>query len=240
MKVLVFGLGQFGMFLAEHFVSSGFEVFGWDINESKAMALEALGAKWGSGFETDLVILALFPEQITSAVLKALSPDALLINVSSVQQPGLAALNRSQAGANKDKVFSFHALFGPVGVNGSGWAGKQLVVTVEPKKDNRFSALLETFARKGVLIDEMSPEEHDNKMLTHALAFLVAELVKVGARDADPRYLTGSGRQLLGLLDFTEAASPELRRLILSNPELKTIAPKLTETLSELSKQYGW
>lgn len=223
------GLGNLGLFLARHFLELEFQVSGWDINPSKRSVLESLGGCLDQDDKTaDAVIFALFPKQITKQLVEGLNPKTLLVNVSSVQQPGIKAL--LDAGVDRERIFSFHPLFGPVGVSKSGWVGKQIIVTVH-ENDSRASALLETFTRRGVIIDQMSPEEHDKKMLPHALAFLIAELVKVGAEGADPRFLTGSGHHMLGLLDFTEAGSPELRSLVLSNPELKEVVPKLRQVL---------
>ncbi len=185
--------------------------------------------------DTEIVVLALFPEQVTR---RQGLDSALLVNVSSVQQPGIAAL--IEAGVDTRNILSFHPLFGPVAVTKSGWAGKQIIVTMTPNEDARAATLLETFTRRGVTIDRMSPAEHDRKMLPHALAFLIGELVKVGAENVDPRFLTGSGRQMLGLLDFTDVASPKLRHLILSNPELKAVVPKLRKVLEDRSAVHRW
>jgi prephenate dehydrogenase len=233
MKTHIIGLGNLGLFLARHFVESGFTVSGWDVDLKKEGMLSDLGGHWGQDNETDVVIFALFPAQIQPMLLSAQDPNALLVNLSSVQVSGIGALRN--AGADPARIFSFHPLFGPVGVTKSGWAGKQIIVTAQQENDDRASALLETFTRKRVIVDQMSPEEHDQKMLPHALAFFIAELIKVGAEGADPRFLTGSGRQMLGLLDFTEANSDELRKLILSNPALKKVFPKLKEIFERLT-----
>lgn len=239
MKIQIVGLGNLGLFLSQHFIEAGFQVFGRDINSNKESALRSLGGFLGQDYETDVRIFALFPEQIQFGMFfHGFNSEALVVNLSSVQKPGIKAI--TDFGVDRTKIFSFHPLFGPVGVTKSGWTGKQIIVTVQPEKDDRVLTLLETFTCKGVVIDQMSPEEHDQKMLPHALAFLVAELVKAGAEGADPRYLTGSGRQMLGLLDFTEAGSSELRHLILSNPALKTVFPKLKQVFEELAQEYGW
>jgi len=226
-----------GLFLFHHFEESGFEVTAYDPNPERAGLIQSLQSGYRHGGDVDVFIFALFPAQIEQDP-AILDSNAQLVNISSVQQPGIKRLIKG--GAKKSEILSFHPLFGPVGVSKSGWTGKQIIVTTQPKNDARADAILETFTRKGVIIDQMSPEEHDSKMLPHALAFLIAELVKVGARGADPRFLTGSGRQMLGLLDFTEAGSEELRNLILSNPGLKEVVPKLRQVLEELSKRHGW
>lgn len=242
MKIHIIGLGNFGLFLARHFKESGLEVTGFDVSPGKTKIMEELawcpdrhGFHPAESQEPDVVVLAVFPKQITEGLVKKIediAPDALIVNVSSVQQLGISTLVNTWAG----NMMSFHPLFGPVGVTKSGWAGKQIIVTVQPEKDDRALALLETFTRRGVTVDKMSAEEHDRKMLPHALAFFIAELVKAGTEGTDPRFLTGSGRQMIGLLDFTEGCSEDLRSLVLSNPELKKIFPKLRDVFEKLTK----
>ena len=239
MRVSILGLGRFGMFLARHLLEAGFQVFGWDISPTKRQELEGFSGVWQQAPDRpDVVVLALFPDQVTGVLLQGLPTQALLVNLSSVQAPGIAVL-RKHIEIGTERIFSFHPLFGPVGVVKSGWVGKQIVVTLEPPNDQRVTALLETFVNKGVVIDRMSSMEHDHKMRTHALAFFLAEFVQAGAQGADPRYLTGSARHMLGLLEFT-ADSPELRRLILSNPALKQLFPKLKKVWDELAQEFGW
>ncbi len=238
MKVLVLGLGKFGMFLVQHLVAAGLEVYGSDTNAAKRQELEACGGVWQpEQFCPDVVILALFPSQMTPELLLGLWPSSLLVNISSVQAPGIAAL-REAIGIGIERIFSLHPLFGPVAVAKSGWVGKQIVVTLEPSNDWRAVQLLETFVSKGVVIDRMSSTEHDHKMLTHALAFFLAEFIQAGAERADPRYLTSSARHMLGLLDYT-ADSAELRHLILSNPSLKQLFPKLQGVWDGLAQEFG-
>ncbi|MES3031673.1 MAG: hypothetical protein V4699_00310 [Patescibacteria group bacterium] len=243
MKVLIVGLGNLGMFLVRHFVESGFKVFGDDINFDKHGELCKLGGSWWDYSEVDIVIFALFPKQIEkwAKTVSEIPKKALFVNVTSVQLLGLQALKN--VGVEETRIFSFHPLFGPVVITKSGWAGKQIIVTVQPEGDERASLLLKTFRDKGVTVDTMSPPEHDMIMLPHALAFLIAELVKAGTiyTYTDPRFLTGSGRHMLGLLDFTEACSLELRNLILSNPVLRSslIFQRFRNVLDVIEKEQG-
>ena len=238
MKVLVLGLGNFGMFLVRHLIAAGLEVYGSDSNVAKKHELEEFGGVWKPAqLCPDAVILALFPSQMRPELFLELWPSSLLVNISSVQVPCIAAL-REAIGIGTERILSLHPLFGPVGVANSGWVGKQIVVTLEPPNDWRAVELLETFISKGVRIDRMSSTEHDYKMLTHALAFFLAEFIQAGAEGADPRYLTSSARHMLGLLDYT-ANSAELRDLILSNPSFKHLFPKLQGVWDGLAKEFG-
>lgn len=231
MKVQIVGLGQFGLFLAEHFLQVGSVVFGTDIDESKRAVLEKLGGIWGV-FPSDITILAVFPSQIQSIS----DMNSLIVNMSSVQEPGLQRLG--VLGVDLERIMSIHPLFGPIGVCKSGWVGKQLIVTKNPC-DPRSVWLLETFFKKGVCIEYMSPEDHDEKMVSHALAFFVSELIGVGAEGVDCRYLTGSASHMLGLLEFTNK-SDDLRCLILSNPAFKKRWPAIFGAIQKLSLEFGW
>src|SRR3989344_2576584 len=238
MKVHIVGLGRLGMFLAKHFKYSGFEVSGIDLNLHKKFELEDSGGSWRENSEdADAVFLALFPERMTIPLLRTFPAKTLLVNLSSLQRPGLKAL--WEAGGENRMILSMHLMFGPVAVTASGWGGKQIVVTNSPEAVYKDIDILLTFVRRGVVVDSMSPDEHDEKMLPHAFAFLIGKLVEIGAEGADARYLTASAHHLLGLLDFT-AGSEELQRLILSNPGLKGLFPKLMKVLGDLAKQYGW
>jgi prephenate dehydrogenase len=237
MKALVVGLGQFGLFVANHLIASGIEVFAWDVSQDKKAQLESIGGNWADlSAKVDIVILAIFPAQVTHDLVERFSRQALLVNISSVQQTGLQAL--LNLGVEQNRIFSFHPLFGPVRIASSGWDGKLAIVTHDPR-DYRAEALVRTFRHKRVVFIEMSPEEHDQAMSTQGLAFLIADLVQVGIQGADPRYLSGSAQHMLGLLDLT-AGSRELRQLILSNSALKQIYPKLKNTLEEIAEEFGW
>lgn len=232
MKIQIVGLGSFGMFLAKHFVKSAWQVWGFDIDPTKKTELEKCGGIWGDNSSVDVRLLAIFPSQIKSIS----EGSSLIVNVSSVQQIGITRLE--EFGVSEDILMSFHPLFGPVGVSKSGWLGKQIISTRLPK-DPRADQLVKTFTSLGVQVETMSAEEHDQKMASHALAFFVAEVIEVGAIGTDPRYLTGSARHMLGLLEFTEKSS-DLRRMILSNPAFKQRWLAIKERIMALEKEFSW
>jgi prephenate dehydrogenase len=232
MRAQLVGLGQFGMFLTRHFLGSGFEVFGFDTDVSKKTQLENLGGVWGDT-ESDVRVYCVFPWDIQNV------PDdgSLVVNLSSVQEPGVRRL--LELGVASGRVMSFHPLFGPVGVSQSGLGGKQIILTLGPE-DDRGKHLLDSFIEKGVWVERMSVQEHDNAMLSHALAFYFGELIDVGSKKCNPKYLTGSASHMLGLLQFTGRPGSSLSKLILSNPAMREVWQKIQARNIELAKEFGW
>lgn len=230
MKIQIVGLGQFGMFLAEHFTQAGCEVCGIDLDSTKRVHLEKLGGVWGD-HPSDVRLLAVFPWQVECIP----NDGSLVVNLSSVQQPGVERLN--ELGLEGSRQMSIHPLFGPVGVSQKGWIGKQVIVTKHPGTPEA-NELLKTFESKGVLIERMTPELHDEKMLSHALAFLISEIIKAGGSGCDPKYFTGSASHMFGLLEFTDK-SEDLRKHILSNPALKARWPAISWEIQKLVKEFG-
>jgi prephenate dehydrogenase len=156
----------------------------------------------------------------------------LVINLSSVQTPGVDRLK--ELGVSEDRLVSFHPLFGPVGVRNTGWVGKKIITTTPYPQ-----WVVDPFLEKGVVMEEMTPKQHDEKMLPHAVAFLVGQFAGVGFEGMDDRYLTGSARHALGLLDFV-GGSEELTELVLSNPALKGRWPAIKKKLDQLEGKFGW
>ncbi|OHA21077.1 MAG: hypothetical protein A2849_02080 [Candidatus Taylorbacteria bacterium RIFCSPHIGHO2_01_FULL_51_15] len=245
MRIQILGVGKFGSLIVRHFLQSGFEVYAWDIrfgsgaSEEQAV-LRSLGCHTSIAESPDIVLYAIFPEQVRTkyaSLIETSREKPLEINVSSVQQSGINSLLPQANG----EILSFHTLFGPQAItDDSSWKGKQMIVTVEPENDERAAAVIDSFTERGVQIIRMSPSEHDRRMLIHALAFLVGALVEEGIRGANLDLLTNSGEQMLGLLKFTGANSPDLKRHILGNPALKPVVPRLRRVLEELSAEHDW
>jgi prephenate dehydrogenase len=233
MKAHVCGLGEFGMFLADFFLKIGWTVNGCDTNPKKKPMLESLGGTWGDA-DADIRFLAVFPEEISNV------PDdgSLVVNLSSVQQPGLARL--AHLGVADNRLMSIHPLFGPVGVSKTGLRGKQIVLTKVPVGDERAEELLYVLKNNGVWLEQMTPEEHDTKMLSHALAFYFGELIEVSTQDCDPKFLTGSASHMIGLLQFTGRPGSKLSELILSNPAMKKAWQAIEARNLFLADKFGW
>ena len=231
MKIQVIGLGQFGEFLARlYLVDAGNnDVWGTDIDPLKKGLVESLGATWGQRPDPDVTLLCCFPKQYSREIIPA---TGLVVNLSSVQTPGIRRL--VELGVLPERVVSFHPLFGPIGVKQTGWVGKKIIMTIPC-----LQWVVDPFIQKGVVLERMTPAEHDEKMLPHAVAFLVGQLIGVGFAGMDDRYLTGSARHALGLLEFV-GGSGELTELILSNPALAGRWPAISGKLEELAKMFGW
>ncbi len=228
MRIQIIGVGQFGEFLARLYAEAGNEVWGWDTTPQKEGLVESLGGTWGKCPTPDATMLCCFPKQYSREMIPA---TGLVVNLSSVQTPGIERLK--ELGVPTERVVSFHPLFGPTGVKQTGWVGKKITTTPYP------DWLLDSFLKKGVVLEEMTPEEHDQKMLPHAVTFLVGQIIGVGFAGMDDRYLTGSARHALGLLEFV-GGSEELTQLILSNPALKARWPVIKSLLDELASKFGW
>lgn len=230
MKIQVIGLGQFGEFLASLYVEAGEEVWGWDTNPIKKGLVESHGGIWGQCPMPEATLLCCFPKQYSKEMILT---TGMVVNLSSVQSPGIEKLR--ELGVANERISSFHPLFGPIGVNKSGWVGKKIITTTPIV----FPSLFSPFLEKGVSLEAMTPEEHDEKMLPHAIAFFLGQLAKIGFAGMGDRYLTGSARHALDLLGFVSGSS-ELTDHILSNPALKKRWPVIRGRLTGLVKQFGW
>ncbi len=231
MKVQIFGLGQFGEFVTRLYVEAGHHVWGFDTDPLKKGLVESLTGTWGQCPDVDAVFLCCFPKQYKAEMM----PDTgLVVNLSSVQTPGIQRLK--ELGVSDDRLVSFHPLFGPVGVRQSGWVGKKIILTKSP---HPLPWVMDPFSRNGVVFEDMTPDQHDEVMLPHAVAFLAAQVIAVGFTGMDDRHLTGSARQALGLLEFA-GGSEELIELILSNPALRKHWSVIKKKLAELELKFGW
>src|SRR3989344_696124 len=138
MVIQIIGVGRFGLLLVRHFLESGFEVSAWDTRFESGPSeewaeLERIGCSVGIRVKADVVIFAMFPEEIKIASLDHPSlnfPDStpLVVNVTSVQQPGLDSLRF----VDKRRVLSFHTLFGPQAIKDADWKGQKMIVTLVP------------------------------------------------------------------------------------------------------------
>ncbi|MEQ8557507.1 MAG: prephenate dehydrogenase/arogenate dehydrogenase family protein [Henriciella sp.] len=174
-RAIVFGAaGGMGRMFLDRLESAGFETLGADLNGGEGIVatdLTALDQEMRQALKAaDLVILSV-PDAIAcktaASVARAMSPQAMLVDCTSVKAPYVEAVGQ----AGRCGLVSINPLFGP----GLDWTGNSIVITVlrTPDYPEDLTGFLE---RSGLNIIPLDAERHD-RLAAEAQAQLHATIL---------------------------------------------------------------
>ena len=227
---IVGGAGRIGGLLAGMFGDLGHRVLVSDVN-TELRAAEAAAA-------ADVTVVSV-PIDVTESVIAAVGPhvrrDALLMDVTSVKSAPVAAM----LAATEGSVVGTHPMFGPSVHSLQG----QRVVLCRARGDAWADWVSRTFAARGIVVTEATPEQHDRGMaivqvLTHFQTQVLGyTLARSGLPLADTLRFT-SPAYLLELYVAARhfAQSPELYGPIeMRNPRTGEVTAAFREAADDLA-----
>jgi len=226
LNVAVIGYGQFGRFMAKHLRPYVTIVpIDIDTNPKKIASCQ-------------VVIFAVPMSALATAITRVrefVSPDALIIDVTSVKQLPLALLETSFP---EHEIFGTHPIFGPQSGK-NGIAGLPIVVTNVSCSKKHVASLKQFLSRTLKLkVIEQTALQHDNEMarvqaLTHLIGRAITEL-DIASYATNTRSYT----HLLELKNLLKNDSWELFETIqTANPEAITVRTAFRDTIARLEKR---
>lgn len=226
-SVGIIGLGSFGQFARERFEASRrFRVLGFDPNPRKHSNCTFIEAA-----RTDIIILAVPIPAYEQTIIDALraGSNGLIVDIATVKLHTTALLRRH---ANHRSFLATHPLFGPQSFaeNGNSLTGLQVVFADRHGIDDNEYAIVRSFLESaGLVIVDMSPDEHDRTIVgeEQLLTQFVGRIVKKAgfARNTKNAH-TLSARHFYLAMEIV-AEDDELFRLVCQyNPYWKDIADR--------------
>jgi prephenate dehydrogenase len=182
------GFGRIGKLLARYFARD-FAITVYD-KRLDARQARALGARPGTlaqacAQETVLLCVPIGAfERLLRQIKPLLRAGALVIDTCSVKQKPAAAMKRLLP--RNVEILATHPNFGPDSAAVS-LKGHKIVVCPVRLSASRYRRLKALFSKKGLIVVEMSPREHDRQMATSlALTHFIGRgLIAFGARSTD-------------------------------------------------------
>jgi len=184
LSVGLVGFGRIGRLLTRHFAPDmAFKVYD---TRPAPRAIRALGATPASLAETcrqDLLLVCV-PMSAFESVIRRIGPlvrpGALVVDVCSVKEHPVRAMRRWLP--RSAHILATHPNFGPDSAADS-LAGRKVVVCRVRLPDPLYRRVKSAFERRGLVVVEMSPRDHDKRMasslvLTH---FIGRALIAYGA-----------------------------------------------------------
>jgi chorismate mutase/prephenate dehydrogenase len=186
----------------------------------------------------DVTVLSV-PIAVTESVIAAVGPhvreDALLMDVTSLKAAPVAAMLTHSRGS----VVGTHPMFGPTVHTLQG----QRVVLCRGRGDHWFDWVAQTFAARGLVITEATPEAHDRAMavvqvLNHFQTQVFGlTLARLGVPVAETRPYTSPSYLLelyVAARHFAQA-SALYGPIEMRNPELRRVTDALQEAARDLA-----
>jgi len=208
-----------GRWLARQFQQEGLEVILCDAaREALLNAQEELKADIAISTEAvkaaDVVVLAVTIENFEKAVLEiapAVSPEQIVIDITSIKEAPVEAMHRYLPGAN---VLGTHPLFGP---GAKSLASQNFVLTPTSVKENMLSDQVMNYLKeRGARVTLMTPQKHDEMMsvvlgLAHFISIVAADTLMDIGKLQEFKAIGGSTyRVLTTLVESVVSEDPEL------------------------------
>ena len=205
----VIGAGLLGTSIGLAARRAGIPVFLSDLREDHVRTASGLGAgEPYAGQPVQLVVVAVPPDHLASAIQAALAEGAVVTDVGSVKSPPLRELNGDVTRYVGSHPMAGSERSGPLAATANLFDGRPWAIT--PHEDSTADAvalvraLVELCGAVPILL---SPEEHDQAVArTSHLPHLLAVLVAGRLADAKPEHLALSGQ---GVRDVTRIAASD-------------------------------
>jgi prephenate dehydrogenase len=235
--VLVVGAGLLGTSVGLALTRTGAEVWLEDVNHEHVRTATGLGAGRPAppGARPALVVVAVPPDHVADAVVRALATGAVVTDVGSVKSQPLDAVAAQVGAADLGRYVGSHPMAGsersgPLAASATLFEGRPWAVAPHRAADPAAVAMVEDVVRRcGAQVVRLGPAEHDRMVartshVPHLLAVLTsAQLLGAGG---GPLVLSGQG-----VRDVTRIAAgdPGLYAQI-----IRGNAPAVLEALEEV------
>lgn len=236
-KITIIGAGgKMGRWFCKYFVSSGFIVTGYDleneVSEKKVIVSESLV---GSILNTDYVMMCT-PTRRTPEIIRLIAKEmkrgTYLIDISSEKSKIVASLAKIPSKINP---ICIHPMFGP----GTKKLKGKNVISV-PINDAKKELAVAKSLFPGANFVTIDSAEHDKKIavilgLTHLTNLVFANILSKDEKSLLTEKMSGTTFKIQKILsESIMTESPELIETIIANPEIRKIAEEFWKDIGRL------
>jgi len=193
----IIGFGRFGQ-LAAKYLKEDFQVYVYDKSDKTfdAMKLGVATASLKEACCKDVILLSMpisFLEDVLMEIKDYIRKDSLILDVCSVKE---IPCNLMKKYLQEDiEIIGTHPLFGPDSA-GRTLKDRKIVICPVRTNDKRLTCIKKYLEEKGLIVIEMSPEEHDRQIaysltLTHFIGRAMIDM------DLKPQEIETLGYQRL-------------------------------------------
>ena len=236
-KISIIGVnGRMGKWFANYFYKMGFEVVGFDTNETiKEKFIIKANSLIGAILKTDYVLLCT-PTKNTPEIIRLISKEmkhgSYLIEISSQKLKTAQTLMKTP---NKINPICIHPMFGPGTKKIDG--KNMIIIPIKDVKKELDAAKLLFPKADFVTIDA---SEHDKKIavilgLTHLINIAFANILAKDEKISLTEKMSGSTFKIQKIVtESILTESPELIETIISNPEMRKYGEEVWKDIGKL------
>ena len=236
-KISIIGVnGRMGKWFANYFNKMGFEVVGFDTNETiKEKFIIKANSLIGAILKTDYVLLCT-PTKNTPEIIRLIAKEmkhgSYLIEISSQKSKTAQTLMKTPAKVNP---ICIHPMFGPGTKKIDG--KNMIIIPIKDVKKELDAAKLLFPKANFVTIDA---SEHDKKIavilgLTHLINIAFANILAKDEKISLTEKMSGSTFKIQKIVtESILTESPELIETIISNPEMRKYGEEFWKDIGKL------
>ena len=236
-KISIIGVnGRMGKWFANYFYKMGFEVVGFDTNETiKEKFIIKANSLIGAILKTDYVLLCT-PTKNTPEIIRLIAKEmkhgSYLIEISSQKSKTAQTLMKTPAKVNP---ICIHPMFGPGTKKIDG--KNMIIIPIKDVKKELDAAKLLFPKADFVTIDA---SEHDKKIavilgLTHLINIAFANILAKDEKISLTEKMSGSTFKIQKIVtESILTESPELIETIISNPEMRKYGEEFWKDIGKL------
>ena len=236
-KISIIGVnGRMGKWFANYFYKMGFEVVGFDTNETiKEKFIIKANSLIGAILKTDYVLLCT-PTKNTPEIIRLIAKEmkhgSYLIEISSQKSKTAQTLMKTP---NKVNPICIHPMFGPGTKKIDG--KNMIIIPIKDVKKELDAAKLLFPKANFVTIDA---SEHDKKIavilgLTHLINIAFANILAKDEKISLTEKMSGSTFKIQKIVtESILTESPELIETIVSNPEMRKYGEEFWKDIGKL------
>ena len=236
-KISIIGVnGRMGKWFANYFNKMGFEVVGFDTNETiKEKFIIKANSLIGAILKTDYVLLCT-PTKNTPEIIRLIAKEmkhgSYLIEISSQKSKTAQTLMKTPAKVNP---ICIHPMFGPGTKKIDG--KNMIIIPIKDVKKELDAAKLLFPKANFVTIDA---SEHDKKIavilgLTHLINIAFANILAKDEKISLTEKMSGSTFKIQKIVtESILTESPELIETIISNPEMRKYGEEVWKDIGKL------
>lgn len=236
-KIAIIGAGgQMGTWFSKHFVTSGFDVTGFDTEADITTKGVTVAKSLISGIlQADYVMLCT-PTRRTPEIIRLIAKEmkrgAYLIDISSEKSKVISSLSKTPA---KIHPICLHPMFGP----GIRTLKNRNIISI-PVRDAKMELNVAKELFVGANFVTIDASEHDKKMaiilgLPHLINLCFASVISKDGRTQLTEKMSGPTFKMQRTLsEGMMSESPDLIETIISNPEMRKHAEELWKDIGRL------
>ena len=236
-KITIIGAGgKMGQWFTKYFTASGFEVTGFDTEETNfGKSVKTASSLVGAILNTDHVMLCT-PTRRTPEIIRLIAKEmkrgTYLIEISSQKSKTITSLSKMPSKINP---ICIHPMFGP----GTKKIKGQNIISI-PVKDAKNELTVARSLFSGANFVTIDATEHDKKIavilgLTHLVNLVFANILSKDEKISLTEKMSGTTFKLQKILaESIMTESPELIETILANPEIRRSAEEFWKDIGRL------